>query len=105
MDHMRTSQKRNRKRAIPYIFGPNDRLHELFWQLLDDGDPSLRAYVYRVRGTEKDLPALFTGEPFNGLAEWLRDEHKGGNFHIIIRRGKRMELSGIICIGTPPVQR
>ena len=48
--------------------------------------------------------ALFTGEPFNGLAEWLRDEHKGGDFHIIIRRGKRMELSGIICIGTPPVQ-
>jgi hypothetical protein len=32
---------------------------------------------------------------------WLRNEHSGGDFHIIIRRGKRMELSGIICIGVP----
>jgi hypothetical protein len=33
--------------------------------------------------------------------DWLRDEHGGGDFHIIIRRGKRMELSGIICIEAP----
>ena len=101
---VKAAQKRKLKRAIPYIFGNNDRLYELFWQLLDDGDPSLRAYVYRIQDMKKILPALFIGEPFNGLVEWLRDEHRGGDFHIMIRRGKRMELSGIICIGIPLAQ-
>ena len=97
---MKSRQKHRRKRSIPYIFG-HDRFDELFWQLLDDGDPSLRAYVYRIRGAERCVTALFIGVPYNGLAEWLRNEHYGGDFHIIIRRGKTMELSGIICIGAP----
>ena len=61
----------------------------------------LQAYVYRVEDDRKVTPALFIGAPYHGLIEWLRDEHNGGDFHIIIRRGKRIELSGIICIGVP----
>jgi len=97
---MKTLQKHKRKRTTPYVFS-NDRLDELLWNLLDDGDPKLRAYVYRLRDGRKATPALFIGAPFNGLIEWLRADHNGGHFHIIIRRGKRMELSGIICIGVP----
>ena len=97
---MKTPQKRKRKRTIPYIFG-NDRLDVLFWNLLDDADPQLRAYVYRLQGKRKTGAALFNKAPFPGLIDRLRDEHGGGQFHIIIRRGKRMELSGIIGIGVP----
>ena len=49
---------------------------------------------------EKD-DALYIGPPFHGLIAWLRNEHNGGHFHIIIRRGKCMKLSGIISIGVP----
>jgi hypothetical protein len=97
---MKNRQKHQRKRSLLYIFG-NDRLDELLWQLLDDCDPNLRAYVYRLDGMIKRTPALFIGVPHNGLIEWLRDDHNGGDFHIIIRRGKCMALSGIICIGAP----
>ena len=69
---MKPPQKRKRTRRLPYIFS-SDRLDELFWQLLDDGDPQLRAYVYRMQDDRKIIPALFIGEPFDGLAEWLRD--------------------------------
>ena len=95
---MKPAPKRRRRRTIPYIFG-NDRLDELLFQLLDDPDPQLRAYVYRMENDQKVRPALFIGAPFDSLISWLRDEHGGGDFHILIRRGKRMELSGIMCIG------
>jgi len=72
------------------------------WQLLDDSDPRLRTYVYRLLDGLKLKPALYIGAPYDGLMEWLRDKHGGGAFHIIIRRGKRMELSGIVCIHAPP---
>jgi hypothetical protein len=101
MTHTLThTRKPKRQRVIPYVFS-SDRLHELLWRLMDDGDPMLRAYVYRMNATDKLFPALFVGAPFRGLIKWLRDEHGGGNFHIIIRRSKSMELSGIICIGVP----
>lgn len=97
---MKTPQKTKRRRTIPYIFS-NDRLDELLWQLLGDNDPTLRAYVYRFRDGRKTKPALFNNAPFDGLIGWLRDVHNGGDFHIIVRRGKLIELSGIICIGVP----
>ena len=96
---MKTTLKRKRRRTIPCIFG-NDRLDELLWQLLEDDDSRLRAYVYRIENGRKIKPALYTNAPYDGLIEWLRDDHAGGDFHIIIRRGKRMELSGIICIAS-----
>ena len=97
---MTKPQKLKRNRTVPYIFG-NDRLDELLSRLLDDSDLRLRMYVYRMRNDEKILPAIVVGAPFSDLFEWLRDEHGGGTFHVIIRRGKRMELSGIVCIGAP----
>jgi hypothetical protein len=100
---MAKPQKRKRKRTIPHIFG-NNGLDELLLQLLDDSDPRLRMYVYRMHDDEAIVPAIFVGAPFCDLFSWLRDEHGGGAFQIIIRRGKGMELSGIVCIGAPPVR-
>jgi hypothetical protein len=97
---MTKPQKRKRERPIPYIFG-NIRLDELLWQLLEDRDHRLRAYIYRMRDKQKIIPAIYSGAPFPDLCDWLRDEHGGGDFHIIIRRGKKMELSGVIGIGVP----
>jgi hypothetical protein len=101
---MKNPPKRKRNRTIPYIFG-NNRLDELLLQLLDDSDFRLRAYIYRMNAAGKIFPALFVGAPFSDLLNWLRDEHGGGDFHVIIRRGKKMELSGVVCIGVPPVRR
>ena len=95
----KNKQPRKRKRVMPRIFG-NDRLEELLWCLLDDPDPLLRTYVYRIHDDRKD-DALYIGPPFHSLIAWLRDEHNGGKFYIIIRRAKCMELSGIISIGVP----
>jgi hypothetical protein len=101
---MKNPQKPKRKRAIPYIFG-SDRLDEMLWRLLDDTDDRLRMYVYRMGETQKLIPAIYVGLPFSELCEWLRNKHSGGDFQVIIRRNKSMELSGIVCIGAPLTQR
>jgi len=51
--------------------------------------------------TKRSCPQFLSAMPFSNLFEWLRDEHGGGAFHVIIRRGKSMELSGIVYIGAP----
>ena len=38
---------------------------------------------------------------FPDLLEHLRDEYYGGEFAVIIRRGKIIELSGIVSIASP----
>lgn len=101
---MRNQHKSTRKRSIPYIFG-NDRLDALFWRLLDDPDDQLRMYVYGMGEMQKLVPAIYVGPPFPDLCEWLRDMHGGGEFQVIIRRKKIMELSGIIGICAPLEQR
>ncbi len=101
---MKIPRKPKRKRAIPYVFGSN-RLDELLWRLLDDTDDRLRAYVYRMGKTQKLVPAIYVGPPFPDLCEWLRDAHGGGDFHVIIRRNKTMQLSGIVGIGAPLAKR
>lgn len=105
MPHTRThtqnpTPKRRRRRPIPYIFG-NDRLETLFERLLNDRGPELRLYVYRFRDGQKSKPGLFIGRPSPRLIDWLRDEQDGGDFWIIIRRGKRIEISGVIGIVGP----
>jgi len=60
---MTKPQSANENRTIPPIFG-NNRLDELLFQLLDDSDPRLRMYVYRMRDDEKIVPQ-FVGMPFS----------------------------------------
>ncbi len=46
-------------------------------------------------------PALLKCQPFPDLLDYLRDQHGGGNFRLLIRRGDKMLLSGIIAIEPP----
>jgi hypothetical protein len=58
-----------------------------------------------MRNNQKIVPAIFIGLPFCDLLNWLRDVHGGGEFHLIIRRNKSMELSGIVSVGAPIARR
>jgi hypothetical protein len=79
----------------------NDRLYELFSRLLDEPDERDRLYVYRVVDSKMQRPALLKTVPFSGLEAHLRDEHGGGEFNVMIRRGETMLLAGAIAIAAP----
>ncbi len=83
----------------------NDRLYELFSRLLDEPDERDRLYVYRVVDGKSQRPALLKTVPFSGLEEHLRDEHGGGEFNVMIRRGERMLLTGTIAIASPLLRK
>jgi len=59
-------------------------------------------YVYRMQNNRKITPAFLICRPFPGLLDHLRDEYHGGEFALIIRRGKTIELSGVVSIAPPP---
>ena len=102
-----TARKRHggeRTRVISDIFG-SDRLDERFNQLLDDLDPTLRLYVYRLECETLVRPALIKGYTFRDLTDVLRDEHGGGRFYVMFRRGEKLVLTGAIDIAPPPTRR
>jgi hypothetical protein len=76
-------------------------LEEIFFCLLDDPDPRLRVYVYPYRNNRRDGAAVYIGNPFDRLLEYLRDEFGSADYYIMIRRGKRMALAGTIGIAAP----
>lgn len=78
----------------------NERLESLLWQILDEGGPEYRVYVYRVVHGQAVTPAMWKGGPFPDLLDYLRDQRGGGEFRILIRRSDRMILSGRIRIAT-----
>jgi hypothetical protein len=82
----------------------NDRLAERFWQLLDGQGARDRLYVYRIDLELPEQPPepIYKGEPFPGLMDFLRDEHGGGEFKVMFRRGRTMLLVGVIGVGEPP---
>jgi hypothetical protein len=82
------------------IFANND-LHEQFYQLLECPDERDRLYVYRLRNGAAIKPAIINGMPFSELLDVLRDEHGGGAFRIMIRRGEKLLLAGRIGVGPP----
>ena len=79
----------------------NDRLAEKFLQILDNGDPRDRLYVYRVQDGKLMKPAVLNGTPFRDLLEHLRDELGGGAFKLLIRRSDQMIFAGTISIASP----
>lgn len=79
----------------------NERLENLLWQILDEGGPEYRVYLYRLMNGKPVTPAMWKGGPFPDLLEYLRDHHGGGEFRILIRRSDRMVLSGRIGIAVP----
>jgi hypothetical protein len=62
-------------------------------------------YVYRTRDCLKFKPAILVCAPFRGLLDYLRDKQHGGDFALIIRRAKAIELSGVVRIAPPSLRR
>jgi hypothetical protein len=62
-------------------------------------------YVYRMLDGLTLKPAIFVCAPFPNLFDRLRDKHQGGDFAVIIRRAKTIELSGAVRIAPPPRSR
>ncbi len=82
----------------------SDRLSEHLFAILGGGHPRDHMYVYRMVNGHPESPALFKGQPFPDLLEHLRDQHGGGQFRLLIRRGDKMILSGVIAIECPTPQ-
>ncbi|MHB8544638.1 MAG: hypothetical protein ACYC9S_11655 [Leptospirales bacterium] len=82
-------------------FFSNDQLTYLLLDILEESDPRVRVYVYRMVNDRPLKLALNKGEPFPKLLEYLRDEYGGGAFRLLIRRGETMILSGVALIWSP----
>ncbi len=75
-----------------------DRL-ELLHDLLYRADLRQSLYVYRIGEDGRALrPFLHKCEPWPGLFETLRDVFGGGEFEILVRRGRCMVLSTRVAI-------
>lgn len=70
-----------------------------------DPDPRLKIYVWRVKDDELIRPPIYKGFLYDDLFNDLRDDHNGGEFALIIRRGETIQLSGNFLIGVPLAQR
>jgi len=70
--------------------------------VLDEEGPEDVAYVYRLTPNGRVLkPYLLRYETSPDLPEILRDQYRGGDFKILIRRARRMIFSGKISIELP----
>ncbi len=76
----------------------DDILSGRFFNLTDEANPDDRCYVYRMKHGKPVRPALVKCVPYPALFDDLRDEHGGGDFQVMIRRGSTMLLSGLLRI-------
>ncbi|MBL7099976.1 MAG: hypothetical protein ISS15_20150 [Alphaproteobacteria bacterium] len=79
----------------------NDRLSARLFELLASTNDRDRLYAYRLNGEKPVKPAVYKGRPFDDFFDFLRDEHRGGDFLIMFRRGETMLLTGVIAIEAP----
>ncbi len=76
------------------------------WEICYRGDPDDVAYVYRVDADGAVVkPYFLKCTPTNDLPEMLRDDYGGGAFRILVRRCKKMILSGTFDIEPLPPPR
>lgn len=79
----------------------DDELSFLFFDLLEEQDSRDRCYVYRVEDGTPIRPALYKCIPHPRLIDVLYNRYAGGDFQIMIRRGTKMMLSGLLRIAEP----
>jgi hypothetical protein len=73
-----------------------------FWEILYEADDATVVYIYRLDRNGKPIkPCLGRFIAWGGLPAMPRDEHGGGKFKILVRKGRTMVLSGFISIGVP----
>jgi len=93
--------KTKRRRTIPDMCS-TDRLYERTYRLLESNDPSLHLTIYRLRDGKRMKPALLVCEPFPDAFDHLQSYYGGGEFNLMIRRGKIMMLSVAVSIAPLP---
>lgn len=72
------------------------------WTCLEEADGASVAYVYRLDDSgNTQKPYLLRYPAWPALPGILRDEHNGGDFKILIRRGREMIFSGKVSVGVP----
>ena len=72
---------------------------DILWEKLEESDGMSTAYVYRLDAQDKpQKPYLLRCGAWPGLPATLRDEHGGGSFLIMIRRGRKMVFTGTVSI-------
>ena len=79
----------------------DDVLCFLFFDLLEEQNPDDRCYVYRVENGKPIRPALYKCIPHPRLIDVLYDRFSGGDFQIMIRRGTKMLITGLLRIAEP----
>lgn len=79
----------------------DDELCSRFFALLDERNPRDRCYLYRVAEGKPIRPALFRCTPHPRLIDILRDKFGGGDFQVMIRRGAKMLITGLLKIAEP----
>lgn len=82
------------------IFNDDD-LTATFFYLTENATEQDRCYVYRIEDGKPLRPAIIKSVPYPELFDNLRDQHGGGDFQVMIRRGETMLLSGKLCIAKP----
>ena len=95
--------KKPRKHRVFPDATMNIRLDDKLDRLCEDHDPRLRLYVYHASNGRRVGKAFYIGPPFPArrLLAYLRDDIGGGEFHIMIRRGRTMEISVLWRVATP----
>ncbi len=77
-----------------------------FWAYLAASHLRDVVYVYRIDEDGRPIrPYLLRSPATEELPDILRDKYGGGAFQILIRRGKKMLLSGRIAIVRPMSKR
>jgi len=80
----------------------SDRLNARFHRLCFNASPRDRMYVYRVENDQPEKPAIIKGAlPFPDVLDHLRDKFGSGTYYVMIRRGKKLLLSGSVSIDGP----
>jgi hypothetical protein len=87
----------NRRNQMTYDVW--DRL----WMVLATNDAESVVYVYRLNSYGKPIkPCLLKTRVWMELPDMLRDQHGGGHFKLLIRKGRTMIFSGEIAIASDP---
>lgn len=80
---------------------PRD-IWERLWDILYEEDEESVVYVYALDINRKPMrPFILKRSPDPGLPDMLRDHYGGGEFRVLIRRGRKMLFKGDIAICRP----
>ena len=79
-----------------------ERIWNRLWTLLYTQAGHIQVYVYRSAPNGQSVGSfIWKGSARPELPEVLRDEFQGGDFRVLIRKGRQMAFSGNISVVRP----